>query len=158
MDQKYQQQPVVDGGLQIRTTPSDLIPQTSPTQSISSEDISPGSKVPVRRRSLPSTGRQRTSPGIINTKQPLGRGTKSMSAGVRERSSHGSLMSMTGTMSAANEITYTPTTHRISKAKKGKKVHACEYPGCSKVCLLCPQGRRAYQHVPGVYSRRTSQV
>ena len=31
------------------------------------------------------------------------------------------------------EITYTPTTHRISKAKKGKKVHACEYPGCTKV-------------------------
>ncbi|KAL9137604.1 MAG: hypothetical protein Q9175_001193 [Cornicularia normoerica] len=30
------------------------------------------------------------------------------------------------------EITYTPTTHRISKAKKGKKVHACEYPGCTK--------------------------
>lgn len=33
----------------------------------------------------------------------------------------------------AGEITYTPTTHRISKAKKGKKVHACEYPGCTKV-------------------------
>ena len=29
-------------------------------------------------------------------------------------------------------ITYTPTTHRISKAKKGKKVHVCEY-GCGKV-------------------------
>lgn len=32
----------------------------------------------------------------------------------------------------AEEITYTPTTHRISKAKKGKKVHVCEY-GCGKV-------------------------
>lgn len=31
-------------------------------------------------------------------------------------------------------VTYTPTTHRISKAKKGKRVHACEYPGCNKVC------------------------
>jgi hypothetical protein len=30
-------------------------------------------------------------------------------------------------------VTYTPTTHRISKAKKGKRVHACEFPGCSKV-------------------------
>ena len=29
-------------------------------------------------------------------------------------------------------ITYTPTTHRISKAKKGKKVHVCEF-GCGKV-------------------------
>ena len=32
------------------------------------------------------------------------------------------------------EITYTPTTHRISKAKKGKKVHNCTFPGCPKVC------------------------
>lgn len=30
-------------------------------------------------------------------------------------------------------ITYTPVTKRISKAKKGKRVHACDYPGCSKV-------------------------
>lgn len=29
-------------------------------------------------------------------------------------------------------VTYTPTTHRISKAKKGKKVHVCEY-GCGKI-------------------------
>lgn len=31
-------------------------------------------------------------------------------------------------------VTYTPTTRRISKAKKGKRVHACEFPGCEKVC------------------------
>ena len=30
-------------------------------------------------------------------------------------------------------ITYTPATHRISKAKKGKRVHACQFPGCPKV-------------------------
>lgn len=42
-------------------------------------------------------------------------------------------------------ITYTPTTGRISKAKKGKRVHACEHPGCGKVghvdftsSLSCP--------------------
>ena len=29
-------------------------------------------------------------------------------------------------------VTYTPTTHRVSKAKKGKKVHVCEF-GCGKV-------------------------
>lgn len=29
-------------------------------------------------------------------------------------------------------VTYTPITHRVSKAKKGKKVHICEY-GCGKV-------------------------
>ncbi|KAJ5779605.1 Zinc finger C2H2 [Penicillium paradoxum] len=33
----------------------------------------------------------------------------------------------------AMPITYTPTTHRISKAKKGKRVHACQHPGCGKV-------------------------
>jgi len=33
-------------------------------------------------------------------------------------------------------ITYTPTTHRISKAKKGKRVHNCEFPGCNKVCVV----------------------
>ena len=32
-----------------------------------------------------------------------------------------------------NEITYTPVTHRPSKAKKGKRVHECEYAGCGKV-------------------------
>ena len=50
-------------------------------------------------------------------------------------SSRGSLMTMpVGALDPmGGEITYTPTTHRISKAKKGKKVHACEYPGCNKV-------------------------
>ena len=47
--------------------------------------------------------------------------------------SRGSVMTMPGMI--GGEITYTPTTHRISKAKKGKKVHACEFPGCTKVCL-----------------------
>ena len=37
----------------------------------------------------------------------------------------------------AGEITYTPTTHRISKAKKGKKVHVCEFPNCGKVWIVC---------------------
>jgi len=32
--------------------------------------------------------------------------------------------------------TSTPT-GRVSKAKKGKRVHACELPGCGKVCMHC---------------------
>ena len=36
------------------------------------------------------------------------------------------------------EITYTPITHRPSKAKKGKKVHACEHPRCGKVQSRSP--------------------
>ncbi|KAL4797217.1 C2H2 finger domain protein [Aspergillus venezuelensis] len=39
-------------------------------------------------------------------------------------------------------ITYTPTTHRISKAKKGKRVHACEFPGCPKVFTRAEHKRR----------------
>jgi hypothetical protein len=31
---------------------------------------------------------------------------------------------------------YTPTTHRISKAKKGRRVHGCTYADCGKVCVL----------------------
>lgn len=40
-------------------------------------------------------------------------------------------------------ITYTPTTHRISKAKKGKRVHACQYPGCDKVFTRAEHRRYA---------------
>ena len=39
-------------------------------------------------------------------------------------------------------ITYTPTTHRVSKAKKGKRVHACEFPGCNKVFTRAEHRRR----------------
>jgi hypothetical protein len=35
----------------------------------------------------------------------------------------------------SSTVTYTPTTHRVSKAKKGKRVHACEFPGCNKVSI-----------------------
>jgi hypothetical protein len=40
-------------------------------------------------------------------------------------------------------ITYTPTTRRISKGKKGKKVHKCEYPGCGKVNFDSPNRDRS---------------
>ncbi|KAL9617787.1 MAG: hypothetical protein Q9160_007441 [Pyrenula sp. 1 TL-2023] len=39
-------------------------------------------------------------------------------------------------------ITYTPTTHRVSKAKKGKRVHACPYPGCGKIFTRAEHRRR----------------
>lgn len=69
------------------------------------------------------------------TEKPRGvvkRTSKTASLGSRDGLSRPS----TGTMNdLAGEVTYTPTTHRISKAKKGKKVHACEYPGCPKVRL-----------------------
>lgn len=48
------------------------------------------------------------------------------------RGGRGSVMTKPHLM-PGEEITYTPTTHRISKAKKGKKVHNCTFPGCPKV-------------------------
>lgn len=42
-------------------------------------------------------------------------------------------MRTTSPADATVPVTYTPTTHRISKAKKGKRVHACQYPACGKV-------------------------
>ncbi|KAJ5374770.1 Zinc finger C2H2 [Penicillium concentricum] len=43
---------------------------------------------------------------------------------------------------ATMPVTYTPTTHRISKAKKGKRVHACTSPGCEKVFTRAEHRRR----------------
>ncbi|CAL5874463.1 uncharacterized protein PFLUO_LOCUS8759 [Penicillium psychrofluorescens] len=55
-------------------------------------------------------------------------------------------------------VTYTPTTHRISKAKKGKRVHACEFPGCSKVFTRAEHRRRhELNHNPEASYRCTQQ-
>jgi hypothetical protein len=55
----------------------------------------------------------------------------------QSRSRRGSISSMrTSSAPLEGPVTYTPTTHRISKAKKGKRVHNCEFPGCNKVCIV----------------------
>jgi hypothetical protein len=41
------------------------------------------------------------------------------------------MRSFAGMGESEERVTYTPTTHRISKAKKGKPVHNC--PDCGKV-------------------------
>ncbi|KAL1959157.1 hypothetical protein VTO42DRAFT_2662 [Malbranchea cinnamomea] len=46
------------------------------------------------------------------------------------------------TGSYEDTITYTPATHRISKAKKGKRVHACQFPGCPKIFTRAEHRRR----------------
>lgn len=50
-------------------------------------------------------------------------------------------------------VTYTPTTHRISKAKKGKRVHACEFPGCDKVSLSTSWSRAELTQSQQVFTR-----
>ena len=114
---------------------------TPPTGLSSTSDEKATSSKPARRRRSSSqspadaSGKSRESP------KPRQK-TKTMpyraGSGPGSGSSRGSLMTMpAGAVDAmGGEITYTPTTHRISKAKKGKKVHACEYPGCTKVRLV----------------------
>ena len=105
--------------------------------STASDEKVASSKTARRRRSssqspADAAGKSRESP----KQRPK---TKTMAyragSGPGSASSRGSLVTMPGVALDAmgGEITYTPTTHRISKAKKGKKVHACEYPGCTKV-------------------------
>ena len=73
------------------------------------------------------------SPSTVEKSKSAGR-RRSTSKVVPMSSREGSSRASVGILNdPASEITYTPTTHRISKAKKGKKVHACEYPGCTKV-------------------------
>lgn len=51
-------------------------------------------------------------------------------------------------------VTYTPATHRISKAKKGKRVHACQHPGCNKVFTRAEHRRRhEVNHNPDAWYR-----
>ncbi|KAK2794621.1 hypothetical protein FQN51_000790 [Onygenales sp. PD_10] len=45
-------------------------------------------------------------------------------------------------VSDTGPITFTPTTHRVSKAKKGKRVHACNHPGCDKIYTRAEHMRR----------------
>ncbi|CAG7986515.1 unnamed protein product [Penicillium salamii] len=55
-------------------------------------------------------------------------------------------------------VTYTPTTHRISKAKKGKRVHACQHDGCGKVFTRAEHKRRhELNHNPEASYRCTQQ-
>ncbi|ODH52252.1 hypothetical protein GX48_01569 [Paracoccidioides brasiliensis] len=51
-------------------------------------------------------------------------------------------------------VTYTPRTHKVSKAKKGKLVHRCEYPGCNKLFSRAEHVRRhASKHDPAAVIR-----
>ena len=130
MDQIAQHLPGTN--LQVRTRPSE---SAASAPSSSSDEKSSGIRNPARRKSLPTSKGTKNPPAKINTSHTATKGTKAVSAGPRSGTSHGAIMQMSGTLSPAHEVTYTPTTHRISKAKKGKKVHACEFPGCTKACM-----------------------
>lgn len=105
---------------------------TSSVRSSSAEDNSPSSKI-SRRRQLSPTSNHSSHTRLPSDRLTRPRSSKSTS---REGNPQHTTIAMPSVAASAGEITYTPTTHRISKAKKGKKVHACEHPGCTKVWTL----------------------
>ncbi|KAL9044722.1 MAG: hypothetical protein Q9214_002157 [Letrouitia sp. 1 TL-2023] len=114
---------------------------TSSSEQSSASENNPTSSHPRRRRTSPISRTSQASSG--NTSEHSRRkGAKQASSGPREKPSRGSLFNMPAPIDPATEVTYTPTTHRISKAKKGKKVHACEYPGCNKVFTRAEHRKR----------------
>ncbi|KAL1852692.1 hypothetical protein Plec18170_005827 [Paecilomyces lecythidis] len=64
------------------------------------------------------------------------------SQSIVDRKKRATMRRTTSTSDIPTPVTYTPTTHRISKAKKGKRVHACEFPGCNKVFTRAEHRRR----------------
>ncbi|KAI4263715.1 MAG: hypothetical protein L6R42_001155 [Xanthoria sp. 1 TBL-2021] len=117
---------------QASTSSSD---QSSPTEDKSTP------LHPRRRRASSSSGLLQPSLGV-DPEPSRRRGSKHTSLGARDKTSRGPLGNMSGSSDPAGEVTYTPTTHRISKAKKGKKVHVCEFPGCGKVFTRAEHRKR----------------
>ncbi|KAL8653690.1 MAG: hypothetical protein Q9226_003741 [Calogaya cf. arnoldii] len=97
---------------------------------------------PRRRRASSSSGLPQPSVAFHPEPSSRRRGSKQPSLGARDKTSRGHLGTMSGSSDLAGEVTYTPTTHRISKAKKGKKVHVCEYVGCGKVFTRAEHRKR----------------
>lgn len=142
--------------------------QQDPLQSIPSHansSLAPTSALddrpPKRRASLSPTERAMAAASGARTLDAQKK-SKGMSYRGSNANARGSVMTMPGMI--GGEITYTPTTHRISKAKKGKKVHACEFPGCTKVRDLRWRGANqrfgatAADHSPDLHPSRASQV
>ncbi|KAL8782219.1 MAG: hypothetical protein Q9213_005585 [Squamulea squamosa] len=111
---------------------------TSSLETSSATEDKSTSSQPRRRRGSPSSRVAQSSLGI-DPESSRRRGSKPAPA--RDRTSRGLLANMSGSSDPAGEVTYTPTTHRVSKAKKGKKVHVCEHPGCGKTSRGKPQPR-----------------
>jgi hypothetical protein len=109
-------------GANIPASPTLGIPVSSSTSRIST-----GGLPSMTDRA--SSEHLRSSPRI----EPRASSTAEMHVGMRHRKA----LSETGA-----GVTYTPTTHRVSKAKKGKRVHVCEYPGCNKIFTRAEHRRR----------------
>lgn len=105
---------------------------SSSVQSGNSPHLSPRNrprKDKLSSKPTPSNSNRARVPSTDEPSTILPGGTKSQ--GPSRRASASSMRRSSIPLEAP--LTYTPTTHRVSKAKKGKRVHACEFPGCNKV-------------------------
>ena len=130
---------------------------SSPSSRSSSADHQPG---PSRQSQTQSAHGAATDPSSSSKGKVPQRSSSSKSASMEPYSGSSRSNSMgqqAATVDPAEEITYTPTTHRVSKAKKGKKVHVCEH-GCGKVHTVDAPRVRIADSIQGIHPRRTSQV
>jgi hypothetical protein len=105
---------------------------SSSVQSGNSPHLSPRNRPRKNRRSAKPTPNSSNKAQVPTTDEPSTippEDTKSQ--GDSRRPSDSSMRR--SSIPLETPLTYTPTTHRVSKAKKGKRVHACEFPGCNKV-------------------------
>ena len=115
-------------------------PHHSPPPSSRSSTIGPPLSAPSRSKrpssasNVPIPDEQSPSTAIVSSSKR--RSSKSITSTSQAGPSHreSTATNMPGIL-VEDEVTYTPTTHRISKAKKGKRVHVCEHEGCGKVKL-----------------------
>ena len=103
---------------------------TFPSAPSSTSDPQSSSTTSTRRR---RASHSPTTMGATGASIEQDKPRKAKAAPNRSGAIRGSIMTMPHLL-PGEEITYTPTTHRISKAKKGKKVHGCTFPGCPKAC------------------------
>lgn len=97
----------------------------------------PASSIPAALAGQPEHPQpEATDPHTASSSSRRARTFRSDSSGLSAGRAQGTAMDLDAGLVDADgiPITYTPTTRRISKAKKGKKVHVCEF-GCGKVCL-----------------------
>jgi hypothetical protein len=129
---------------QIIEAPSTTIPaghiSQPPAADLSniSQSVSAIPKAPTSRRTRPqrksSTEAHRPSMHAISNISEASGAERGMS---RVVSGSGAKVRRSRMSGPADEPRLTPTTGRVSKAKKGKRVHACEYADCPKVSCFC---------------------
>ena len=130
-----------------RQTPEDRgkARQDSTTPSVHSVTTDDKQSSPRHRRRHSGRAARPGAPSSAAQRNTLRRrsSSRSESFGPHDGSSRGIPATMQRSLgpSEPDAITYTPTTRRVSKAKKGKRVHACEFAGCDKVCSSMPHRR-----------------